>query len=263
MDSIRLENVSLNVEGASLLSEISMTLHRNELIALVGPNGAGKTTLLRCALGILSPTSGVAMIAGDNATDMSPVERARKLAYLPQLRPLSWPIRVKDIIALGRYAYGAPISNLKGEDAIAVKQAISDCELEHLSERNADTLSGGELARVHCARAFATQAPFLIADEPIVSLDPKHQLSILKLIRSFVDNGGGAMIVLHDISLAARFCDRVIWMKNGRIAADGSPIETVTSEKMADIFDVNASVTSTEGYPALTLESVVPHNRHA
>lgn len=256
MDNIRLDNVSLTVDGAPLLSSVTMTLEKNELVALVGPNGAGKTSLLQCALGIRKPTSGIAMISNSNASEISPIERAKKVSYLPQSRPLAWPIRVKDIVALGRYAYGAPLTDLKGEDAISVSQALKDCALEHLAERNADTLSGGELARVHCARAFAAQAPFLIADEPIASLDPKHQISTLLLIRNYVDKGAGAMIVLHDISHAARFCDRIVWMKDGKIIADGTPQATITAKRLEEVFEVEASVTTETGAVSVSIEGI-------
>ena len=174
--------------------------------------------------------------------DFSPGERAQKIAYLPQIRPLAWPNQVRDIVALGRFSHGAALGRLKQDDAAAVDRAITACDLHHLIDRTADTLSGGELARVHCARAIATEAPLLIADEPTAALDPRHQFRILDLIKSFVDRGGGALLVLHDIELAARYATRLIWMKDGKIVADGTPSETLSAERLADVYDIEAHV---------------------
>jgi len=134
------------------------------------------------------------------------------------------------------------LGRLKGLDAEAVDRALQACGLLELAGRRTDTLSGGELARVHCARAFAAEAPLLIADEPIAALDPRQQFRILDLIRTYVDQGGGALVVLHDIQLAARYASRMVWMKDGRIEADGPPSETLTAERMRDIYGVAARV---------------------
>jgi iron complex transport system ATP-binding protein len=190
----------------------------------------------------MTPSTGTVTINGKAIADLSPIERARLVSYLPQSRPLAWPIRVRDVVALGRYAYGASTTKLKGEDATAVAAAMHDCDLNHLADRRTDTLSGGELARVHCARAFAAKAPLLIADEPVASLDPSHQFQIMSLIRAYVYNGGGAVVVLHDIALAARFVDRLIWMKDGEIHANGGVEETLTTARMKQIFSVTAVV---------------------
>ena len=115
-------------------------------------------------------------------------------------------------------------------------------QIGHLVDRSADTLSGGELARVHCARALATEAPLLIADEPTAALDPRHHFRILDLIKSFVDGGGGALLVLHDIELAARYATRLIWMKGGQIIADGPPEETLSAERLADVYQIKAEI---------------------
>ena len=171
------------------------------------------------------------------------MQRARRISYLPQRRPMAWPNKVKDIVALGRYAHGAALGRLRSADAKAVQDALSRCDLNQLAERSVDSLSGGELARVHFARTIAARAPLLIADEPTAALDPKHQLGIATLVRNFVDAGGGALVVLHDVALAARFADRLIWMCNGTIVAEGPPGESLTAETMAAIYGVRAHVT--------------------
>ena len=145
-------------------------------------------------------------------------------------------------MALGRFSHGAVLGRLKGADRDAVDRALSACDLTHLADRSADTLSGGELARMHCARAFAAEAPLLVADEPIAALDPRHQFRILDLIADFVASGGGALVVLHDIQMAARYASRLIWMKGGRILADGPPSETFTEDRLKDVYGIEARV---------------------
>jgi iron complex transport system ATP-binding protein len=131
---------------------------------------------------------------------------------------------------------------LSPADNAAVDEAIAACDLGELQHRSTDNLSGGELARVHFARAIAGKAPLLIADEPVAELDPKHQVLVADLIRKFVDDGGGALVVLHEVALAARIADRLIWMKNGSIFAAGSPTETLNSKIMQDVYGVRAHV---------------------
>lgn len=227
---------------AVLVEDASYRLAPGELVALLGPNGAGKTSLIRASLGLQTATAGVASVGGGDARTLSPVERARRIAYLPQNRPLAWPNRVRDVVALGRFSHGATLGRLKGDDADAVDQALAACDLTGLAHRRADTLSGGELARMHCARAFAAQAPLLVADEPIAALDPRHQFRVLDLIADFVRQGGGALVVLHDVELAARYASRLMWMKEGRILADGPPRETLSAERLASVYGVRARV---------------------
>jgi len=240
--SLRVDNISVKAGGKTLVKQASLELGAGKLIALIGPNGAGKTSLLRAGLGLIKPASGRASLNGEDITKMSPVQRAQKIAYLPQIRPLAWPNHVFDIVALGRFAFGANIARLSEADKEAIYDAMTACDILHLSERRADTLSGGELARMHCARALCGKTPFLIADEPIAALDPKHQFNVMNLLRGYVDGGGGALIVLHDIALAARYADRLVWMKDGEVIASGLVTETLSPQMMSDIFGVKTKI---------------------
>jgi len=242
MTELRAENMSAAVSGEELIKDVSFTIKGGELIALLGPNGAGKTTALRAALGLVTLRSGTSYLGGENVKTLSPISRARRAAYLPQTRPLAWPNRVKDIVALGRFSHGAAMGKLKGADRRAVEEAIKACSLEHLVERSADTLSGGELARVHCARAMAAQAPLLIADEPVAALDPRHQFRIMDLIAHYVNNGGGALVVLHELTLAVQYADKLIFMKNGEVVSSGAPDDILSSDLLADIYGIKADV---------------------
>ena len=242
MAELLTQDLCVTADAALLVRDANLRLVPGELVALLGPNGAGKTSLLRAALGLEKRSAGLATLDGMDSEKISPMQRARRVAYLPQQRPLAWPNTVRDVVALGRFAYGAAPSKLSLKDAEAVDTAIERCGLTDLGNRNTDTLSGGELARVHCARAFAAEAPLLVADEPVAALDPRHQFSTMDIVRQFVEGGGGALVVLHDITLAARYATRIVWMKQSRIVADGPPEQTLTPERLADIYGVRARV---------------------
>ena len=239
--------VSVTLGGHRILHDASLRLGPGELVALLGPNGAGKTTLLRAMLGLVQRSGGRVRIGGDDPARLPASERARRIAYLPQFRPLAWPIRVRDVVALGRFAHGASIGRLRGADAAAVERALLACGVGRLADRPCDTLSGGELARVHVARAMAAEAPFLIADEPTAALDPLHRHRIMGLVRACAGGGGGVLVVLHEAALAARFADRLVWLADGRIVADGPPEETLTSQRLAEVYGVRARVRRIDG----------------
>jgi len=242
MTELVVDQLGVAIDDVKLVSDVSFTMKPGELVTILGPNGAGKTKMLRAALGLEKPTAGKACLGGVDTNVLDPISRALKLSYLPQTRPLAWPNRVRDIVALGRFSHGASLNRLKGLDLEAVENAMRDCDIAHLANRKADTLSGGELARVHCARAFAAQAPLFIADEPVAALDPRHQFRVMDLIAAYVKRGGGALVVLHDIGLAARYADRMIWMAKGEVVADGSPGETLSEKRLADLYGVKSRI---------------------
>ncbi len=243
MTELIAKDISISSGTQTLVKSASFSLRSGELIALLGPNGAGKTTLLKAALGAIQAETGQITLDGVRIANISALNRARKLTYLPQKRGLAWPNKVRDVVALGRYAYGANMGGrLREMDAQAVKHALVACDLTHLADRASHTLSGGELARMHCARAFATQAPLLIADEPVAALDPRHQFRVMDLMKTFVTNGGGALIVLHDLSLAAQYADRIIWMKAGEVISTGTVDETLTEDRLAHVYGIKAKI---------------------
>ena len=235
-------DLTLRVGRATLVDGASFRLRPGELVALLGPNGAGKSSLLRASLGLQKRSGGSATLGGRDSERLSPVARARLVSFLPQIRSIAWPNVVRDVVALGRFSYGAAIGTLREADGAAVQRALDACDLLHLANRRCDTLSGGELARLHCARAFAAEAPLLLADEPVGGLDPLHQFRVMDITRAFVDRGGGALIVLHDVALAARYADRLLWMKDGRIVAHGTPDQTLTAERLVATYGVRACV---------------------
>ena len=235
-------NLNHAIEGKALVSEADFTVEAGTLTALIGPNGSGKTSLLRLALGLVPCDTGKVRIGGTPTSELSPVEQARRVAYLPQTRPLVWPQPVEDIVALGRFAYGAALGRLSPEDKAAVDRAIAACQLEGFEERAADTLSGGELARVHLARALAAETALVVADEPVAALDPKHQHQTMRLFAEMARDGRGVLTVIHDLDLAVRYADRLLWMHDGRIVADGPPEETCTPDRLRAVFGIAAQV---------------------
>lgn len=243
---LKIENISVVRQKQILVNDVSFTLKTGEMTILLGPNGAGKTSLMKAALNIDLPSSGRVILKGQDISGMTPQARAQCVTYLPQSTPLAWPSRVRDIVALGRFAYGANPAKLGAVDAAAVDAAIAACDLGALETRRADTLSGGEQARMHFARCFAAQTPFLFADEPVAALDPYHQFNCLDLIRDYVNQGNGAFVILHNIALAARYADRLLWMKDGHIIKDGSPEDTLTPQRLQDIYGIKAEISGRE-----------------
>ena len=255
MTELSASDVSVSVGRVAILDRVSLAVRSGELVAVLGPNGAGKTTLLRALLGLVA-AAGQVTLDGIPVRRLSAAARARRVAYLPQSRPLAWPSPVRDVVALGRYAWGAAPGRLSPSDASAVDAALEACDLTALAGRATDSLSGGELARVHLARAFAANAELLLADEPVAALDPRHQLRIAGRLRQFVDGGGGALVVLHEVALAARIADRLVFMRDGRIVSDG-PASTVSPELLAEVYRVSAHVATDDRGIDIRIESAL------
>lgn len=248
MAELRIESMSVSAGGAILVKPLNFCAGAREMIAIIGPNGAGKSSLLRAIIGLGERVSGSVFIDGQPVSTMGSLRRARVLSYLPQSLPLAWPIRVTDAVALGRYPHGQ-----SREGDAAVERAMRDCGLLTLADRSTDSLSGGELARVHVARTFACGAPILLVDEPIAALDPQHALAVMHLLRRRADDGGTVLVVMHDLGLAARFCNRILGMRDGQMLFDETPKAAITPEHVAALFDVEASVDDSAGWPQPTI----------
>lgn len=257
MSELSVEALSVWAGGVRLVDGATFSARSGELIAIIGPNGAGKSSLLRAVIGLGDTVSGTALLDGVSLHDMRPRERAKAIAYLPQSHPLGWPIRVADAVALGRFAHGSSHGVMSGRDQAAVHKAMVDCDLVGFAERPITSLSGGELARVHIARVFASEASALLVDEPVAALDPYHALVVMQLLRARADARAAVVAVLHDLALAARFASRIIGMRGGRICMDGTPAQVVTPENIALLFDVEASVDDRAGWPQPTILSAL------
>jgi iron complex transport system ATP-binding protein len=249
--NLSLDNVCVTLSGVQVVKSATLSVTSGELVAIIGANGAGKSSLIRAGLGLLARDCGVVSLNGQDPRTMAAGERAQQVAYLPQSRPLAWPLCTQDVVALGRFAFGAAPGRLGKKDAAAVQTAMNACNIAHLAHRGTSTLSGGELARVHVARAFAAEAPILVADEPTVALDPAQALGVMQVIADFCVRGGAALVILHDIGLAARFASRIIILSDGAILADGPPQQTLLPDILRQAFAINARLVDIDGVPVL------------
>ena len=232
--------VSVRLSGRAVLNDVSLALSAGHLVALVGPNGAGKTTLLRALAGLV-PSLGAIHVRGDALSALSLRERARRFAYLPQGHMVHWPLPARDIVALGRYPHGATDpARLTPKDTEAVLRAMQAADVMEFSERPVTELSGGERSRVALARVLAVEAPVILADEPTSSLDPRHQIDVMKTLRAAADKGALVIVVTHDLGLAARFADTVLVLLEGRLVSQGAPAAALSEPVMAEVFRIRA-----------------------
>lgn len=242
MVSVVINALSVRLGRRRVLEDVSATFQPGRLVGIIGPNGAGKSTLVRAMLGLARIESGSVRIDGRDIAALPPRDRARAIAYLPQGQTLHWPLSVERLVALGRLPHLAPLSRMSVADEAVVADALSRADVTHLAGRVATELSGGERARVLLARALAVGASGLVVDEPLASLDPGHQIDVMALLRREADAGGLIVAVLHDLGMAARYCDRLLLIDGGRLVADGTPAEVLTPERLAATYGIRARV---------------------
>jgi iron complex transport system ATP-binding protein len=224
-----------------VIDGLDLDLATGEFVGLIGPNGAGKSTLLRTLAGIL-PHDGEITFCGTSLDAKSGRERALTVGYLAQNREIAWPIAVAELVALGRLPHRAPFAGETAADRAAVAEALRLTGLEPLAERRIDRLSGGELARVLLARVLAQETPVLLADEPAAGLDPAHQVSTMQIFSDLARAGRGVLVSLHDLTSAARWCDRLILVADGRVVAEGRPESVLTAERLAAVYGIEARI---------------------
>jgi iron complex transport system ATP-binding protein len=249
---LSVEALAFGYGRAPVFAAVSFSVGAGELVALCGPNGAGKSTLLRLALGMHAPSAGTVRLAGDPVATLSRREIARRAALLPQDAPGELPLSVREVVALGRLPHLGRFQPETAADAEAVERALAATDTRALADRPVAELSGGERHRVHLARALAQEAPLLLLDEPIAGLDLAHQLETLDLLATIVRAGRSAIVALHDLSLAARCCGRVLLLADHALRADDTPRAVFTPEILARTFGVRADVLSdAEGQPLI------------
>ncbi|HWD25740.1 MAG TPA: ABC transporter ATP-binding protein [Rhizomicrobium sp.] len=227
-----------HVAAAYGVRDVSAEFPRGTVTGIVGPNGAGKTTLLRLALGLLSLTSGSVVIGDKPLGNWSRTDLAKAVAYLPQGADAHWPVKARELVTLGRLPHRAPFAPVSPADAAAVDAALARADAARFAARRMDELSAGERARVLFARALATGAQALLADEPAAYLDPAHQLQLMELLREEAGRGTAVAVTLHDLSLASRHCDRVIVLDEGAVAASGAPVQALSDATLASVFGI-------------------------
>jgi len=242
MSLLALDQLTVMRGQCPVVDSVSLTVEPGECVGLIGPNGAGKTTLLRASLGLL-PHRGRSSLATLSARD-----RARAAAWLPQSREIAWPVTVETLVALGRLPHDSRAGRVQ---ARAVETALERMELGAFRHRKATELSGGEQARVLIARALAQEAPLLLADEPVAGLDPASQIFTLQVFEALAREGHAVLVSLHDLTLAARHCTRLVLLDRGRVAADGPPLEVLTEARLAEVFHLRGHMLETPHGPLL------------
>ena len=243
---IEAQNLSVDLSGRRVVSSVGLKLTPGAITGVLGPNGAGKSTLMRALAGQLASSGRIAVDGRDIAT-LSFAERAQLIAHLPQARIISWPLAVHDLVGLGRMPWQGVSRVFSDRDRTLCAEAMDMMDVADLAERPATELSGGEQARVLAARAIAQDTPVLLADEPASGLDPAHQMTMMAGLRQLAAKNRSLLVSLHDLTLAARWCDRILLMKEGRLAAEGTPVEVLTADRLREVFGIVAHIDHDEG----------------
>lgn len=236
MTTLQIDHVGFQRGTRAILRDIRLSLEPGKITAVLGPNGAGKSTLLACIAGLLRPSTGVIRVGAQDVSRMIGAERARQIAFLPQAPEIAWPLDVYNFVALGRIPHQHTAS--AADNAAAITRAMELTSTLDWARRVVTELSGGERARVLLARALATEASWLLADEPFTGLDPHHQLTAAELLRDFALRGGGIVLTIHDLSLAARIADRIVLLHEGGVVADGSAEDALTPDNLRTVYGV-------------------------
>tara|TARA_B100000676_G_C18089993_1_gene858718 strand:- start:952 stop:1725 length:774 start_codon:yes stop_codon:yes gene_type:complete len=235
-------NLTVTVGNTNILDHVSLRANSGELTAIIGPNGAGKSTLMKCLSGDYVPTDGYVRLFGHLISDLSPASQAQLRAVMTQSTHVPFDFLVSEVLDMG-------LLKQSGEVSSRMTCIVRECRIEHLLERRLNSLSGGEQQRVHFARVLIqassvddSGAGFLLLDEPTSSLDLAHELRTLALISSYVKEGFGALVVLHDLNLAARFADKVVLLHNGRIVSQGARDVVLTTDILSACYETPVTV---------------------
>lgn len=235
---IDIKNLSFSVEKKWILSDVNVSFNKGEICAIIGPNGSGKTTLIRLISRLTEPDSGSISVEGKNLSEYSRKELARKIALLPQGRPIP-NISVYSLVSHGRFPYLDLSRKLTADDRKITERAMEITDTLHLMHRNVSELSGGERQRVYLAMLIAQNTPCVLLDEPTTYLDISHQFAVMEILRFMRSEGKCAAVVLHDLALALKYCDKILLMNEGKSCFFGTPQEMVASGSIEQIFGIS------------------------
>ncbi|MFI6376177.1 ABC transporter ATP-binding protein [Streptomyces sp. NPDC050546] len=234
------EGVTLTAGARHLVRDVSLTARPGETIGLVGPNGSGKSSLLRAVYRVLRPDSGLVRVDGADAWSLPVRQLARTVAAVVQESGADFDLAVREVVAMGRTPHKRLLAGDTPEDAGLIDSALAAVDAAHLAERPFDRLSGGERQRVLIARALTQQPTLLVLDEPTNHLDIRHQLEVLGALRRLPAT---VLLALHDLNLAAYYCDRLYVLNEGEVTASGPPAEVLTPRLLAEVYGVEGEVT--------------------
>lgn len=260
---IAARDVSCEVGATLLLDRVNLAAGKAQLVGLIGPNGAGKSTLLRAIAGILGHDLGTVLLDGAEIGSLSPKDIASNLALVPQIAPYTHSFTSLELVLMGRYPHLGRFQIESESDRDIARSAMALTETEKLSDRTLDTLSGGERQRVFVSRALAQKPRVLLLDEPTSNLDILHQLKVLGLVRRLVDTGLTAIAAIHDLHLAARYCDLLVLLSGGRVAATGTPEQVLSPENIESAFGVRSAVYRDERTGSLAISLIGPADEQA
>lgn len=241
-------------EGPPALDRVTMEVAGAGLYAVLGPNGSGKSTLMRALLGLIAPATGSAFVGDQEALAWSRRDLAKAVGAVPQSETFAFPLRARELVAMGRYPHLGPLKSESAVDRAAVDAAMAQCDVVDLADRAVQTLSGGELQRVRIARALAQGPRALVLDEPTASLDVRHEMSILALLRRLADAGTTVVYITHHLNLAGRYGDRLLLLSRGRVAAEGTPAEVLRADVLSPVYrwPVTVDTDPVSGTPRVT-----------
>lgn len=253
---LQIQDITIRYHACEVVKNITFNLQEGEIVALLGSNGAGKTTLLRSLNATLPVSNGRILLDNQELHKLSRREIAQNIAVVAQENETKFPVTVLEFVLGGRFAHGNAFGFETAKDLEFADKALKLCDLSDFENRLMNELSGGERQRIILARALATQSKILLLDEPTANVDLSHQELILKLVRERCDScGSTAVVVTHDLNLAAEFADKILLLKRGEIAAQGTPEEVFTTETLREVFDCSVLVDEhpLSGKPRITM----------
>lgn len=247
MTMLETQNLTVTLGGRKILEHINLTAGKQQVVGVIGPNGSGKSTLLKCIYRVLQPTEGAVLLDGKDLREYSVRQSAQKLAVVAQHHACDFDFTVREVVLMGRSPHKHLLESDTAEDYRMVDEALRTVGMENREEQIFSTLSGGEQQRVILARALAQQTSCLILDEPTNHLDIQYQLQMMELLRSI---GRTVILAVHDLNLAAMYCDFLFALQNGKLAGSGTPKELLTPAFIQKVYHVKARVgTDADGLP--------------
>ena len=256
------EGLSYSVEAQTLLDNVRLHAKQGQFVGLIGPNGAGKSTLLRALSGMLKHQHGAVLLEGTDLRSLSSRDVAASMALVSQIAPYTHGFTSFELVLMGRYPHLGRFQIEDSEDSRIARDAMRQTDTERFADRTLDTLSGGERQRVFVSRALAQQPRILLLDEPTSNLDVFHQLKVLDLVRQLVNDGLTAVAAIHDLFMAARYCDRLVLLSAGRVLAEGTPEEVLTPDAVESAFGVRCAVYPDPVTGSLAISLIGPADVH-